>query len=142
MKPLSEQLTYLAARSKKTEDVASAAREKNRVKLESQRDRLKTSIADGNAKAQERAAAAQGKTQRWWNDTRSSVDARFATMRAEADKRRTEKDIKNAEHHAEQAEQDAADAIDWALYVLDQAEYAVIDAVIARADADDLALNG
>jgi hypothetical protein len=26
--------------------------------------------------------------------------------------------------------------------VLDQAEYAVIDAVIARADADDLALDG
>jgi hypothetical protein len=99
---------------------------------------LKTSIAEGNAKARERAAFAEGKTQQWWNDTRSSVDARFATMRAEADERRTEKDIKKAEHHAEQAEQDAADAIDWAIYVLDQAEYAVIDAVIARADAEDL----
>ncbi|MDX6249616.1 MAG: hypothetical protein QOF10_2976 [Kribbellaceae bacterium] len=139
MKALSEQLTDLAARSKKTEDVVAAAQEKNRARLESQRNKLKTSIADGNAKARERAASAEGKTQQWWNDTRSSVDARFATMRAEADERRTEKDIKKAEHHAEQAEQDAADAIDWALYVLDQAEYAVIDAVIARADADDLA---
>jgi hypothetical protein len=63
-------------------------------------------------------------------------------MRAEADERRAAKDIKTAEHHAEQAEQaeqDAADAIDWALFALDQAEYAVIDAVIAREDADVLA---
>jgi hypothetical protein len=141
MKALSEQLTDLAARSKNTEDVVAAAQEKNRARLESQRDKLKTSIAAGNAEARQRAAGDQAKTQQWWSDTRSSVDARFAAMRAEADERRTEKDIKKAERHAEQAEQDAADAIDWALYVLDQAEYSVIDAVIARADADDLALN-
>jgi hypothetical protein len=142
MKALSAQLTDLAARSKKTEDVVAAAKEKNRARLESQRDQLKTSIADRNARAKARAASTEAKSQQWWTDTRSSVDARFATMRAEADERRTEKDIKKAEHHAEQAEQDAVDAIDWAIYILDQAEYAVIDAVIARADADDLALNG
>jgi hypothetical protein len=142
MKALSEQLTDLAARSKTIEDVAGAAQDKNRARLESQRDSLKSSIAAGNAKARERAEAGEAKTQQWWNDTRASVDARFAAMRAEADERRTEKDIKKAERHAEQAEQDAADAIDWALYVLDQAEYSVIDAVIARADADDLARNG
>jgi hypothetical protein len=142
MKALSEQLTDLAARSKNTEDVVAAAREKNRAKLENQRDKLNTSIAAGTAKARERATAEEAKTQQWWNDTRSAVDARFAAMRAEADERRTEKDIKKAERHAEQAERDAADAIDWALYVLDQAEYSVIDAVIARADADDLTLNG
>jgi hypothetical protein len=142
MKALSEQLTDLAARSKSTEDVVAAAQQNNRARLESQRDKLKTSIAAGNAKARERAATDEAKTQQWWNDTRSAVDARFATMRAEADERRTEKDIKNAEHQAEQAEEDAADAIDLALYFLDQAEYSVVDAVIARADADDLALNG
>jgi hypothetical protein len=117
MKALSEQLTGLAARSKKTEDVVAAAPEKNRSRLESQRDQLKTSIADGNAAALERAAAAETKTQQWWSDTRSAADARFATMRAEADLRRTERDIKKA-------------------------EYTIIDAVIARAEADDLALNG
>jgi hypothetical protein len=43
MKAPSEQVTDLAARSKKTEDVVAAAREKNRARLESQRDKLKTS---------------------------------------------------------------------------------------------------
>jgi len=103
--------------------------------------RRPTYAAVGNASAQERAASAEGKTQQWWwSDTRSSVDVRFATMRAEADERRAEKDIKKAEHHDELAEQDAADAIDWAPYVVDQADYAEVDAVIARV-ADDLALN-
>ncbi|MCW2670878.1 MAG: hypothetical protein JWO27_2775 [Frankiales bacterium] len=139
---LSDKLSDLAARSKKTEDLATAARQKDRAKLESQRDKLNTSIAANNAKAKERAASAKGETQQWWNDARSSMDKRFATVRAAADERRSERDMKKAERQAEQAEQDAADAIDWAVYVLDQAEYAVIDAVVARADADDLARSG
>ncbi len=35
MKPLSQQLSELADRAKKTEDVIAATREKNRAKLES-----------------------------------------------------------------------------------------------------------
>jgi hypothetical protein len=142
MKALSEQLSDLSVRSKRTEDVVAAAREKDRAKLEGQREQLKTSIANANAKARERATSAQESTQKWWSETRSSVDERFATKRSQADKRRGDKDIKKAERHAEQAEQDAAAAIDWVRYVLDQAEYAVVDAVIARADADDLAAKG
>jgi DNA helicase IV len=128
MKPLSEQLGKLADRAKKTQDTASEAREHNREKLEMQRTDLKNSIAERNAKAEER-----------WNDTRSSMDQWFATKRAAAEERRTERDIKKAQTNADMAEQDAADAIDIALYVLDQAEFAVIDAVIARTDADELA---
>jgi hypothetical protein len=67
-----------------------------------------------------------------WSHTASSVDARFTTMRVEADKRRGE-GHQEGQHHAEQ---DATDAIDWALY----ADYAEVDEVIARI-ADDLALN-
>jgi hypothetical protein len=69
--------------------------------------------AVGNARAQQRVASTEGKTQQWWwSDTRSSADAQFTTMRAQAAQRRAEKDIKKAEHHAELGEQDAADAID------------------------------
>ena len=42
---------------------------------------------------------------------------------------------------ADDAELDAADAIDFAAYTIDEAEYAVVDAVIARADANDIALQ-
>ena len=83
MKELSEQLSDLSDRVKKTEDVVAAARQKNRANLEHQRDRLKTSIAERNAGIEEHLAEAKG-----------------------------------------------------------QAEYAVVDAALARADADELALAG
>ena len=51
-----------------------------------------------------------------------------------------EHDLKKAEHRADRAEQDAADAIDFALYAVDQVEWLVIDAALARADADDAAM--
>ncbi|MDP9334330.1 MAG: hypothetical protein M3Q30_13650, partial [Actinomycetota bacterium] len=90
----------------------------------------------------EGVANANGTAEAFWAETRASVDERFATMRADAEQRRAEKDVRRAERHAETAEQDASDAIDLVLYVLDQAECAIVDAVIARADADNLALIG
>jgi hypothetical protein len=141
MKALSEQLNELSERSKKTEDLVAAARERNRAKLEARRAALTTSIAATGTRAEQRVAATGDAVQDTWNRARDSVDQRFTTLRAAADQRRAGRDLKHAEHRAVQAEQDAADAIDLALYVLDQAECAVIDAAIARADADELALE-
>src|SRR2546421_8103769 len=142
MKALSEQLSVLSDRVKKTEDVVAAARQKNRGNLENQRDRLRTSIAERNANIEEHLAAAKGKAEASWGETRSSIQHWFTTIQAAADERRAERGIKKAERHADIAEQDAADAIDLALYVLEQAEYAVVDAALARADADELAVAG
>jgi hypothetical protein len=139
MKALSEQLSELSQRAKRTEDVVAAAREKDRAELEAQRTKLTTSLAAAKATAGESAANAKMKGQAWWSDTRSSVEEWFTNMHAEADKRHADHDIKKAGHHAEKAEQDASDVVEFALYVLDQAEYAVVDAAIARADADALA---
>ena len=47
-----------------------------------------------------------------------------------------------ANHDFTVAEQDAADAVEFAVNVLVQAEYAVVDAALARADADGLAQQG
>ena len=137
MKPLSEQLSELAARVKTAEDIVSAANEKNRAALESQREQLKSSIS--KAKDQARTdAATTDQAQSWWDKTRADVDQRFDTLRAKRDEHRAERDLKRAQNRADDAELDAADAIDFAVYMVDQAEYAVVDAVIARADADTL----
>jgi hypothetical protein len=141
MKALSEQLSELSVRSKRTEDVIAATRKKDRAKLETQRAALRTSIATETSAAKDRASAAKNNARAQWSDARTSVEKRFTTLRANADARRAEKGVKRAEHHAEAAELDAVAAVDFALYVLDQAEYAVIDAALARADADDLAMN-
>lgn len=73
---------------------------------------------------------AEAGAQARWNALRSSVNERFAELRAEAEQRRAERDAH---------EEDAIDAIDVALLAIDQAEYTIADAVIARAEAEELA---
>jgi hypothetical protein len=141
MKPLSEQLTELAARAKRSEDFVNAAHAKNRAYLDDQRETLKKSIATGKARMNADASVAQDKTRTWWNDTRQSIDARVAELRAERDDHRAAHDVKKAEHRAEDAEEDAGYAVDFALQMLDEAEYAVADAILARIDADELAAS-
>jgi hypothetical protein len=141
MKPLSEQLTDLAARAKRSEDFVDAARAKNRNYLDDERESLKKSIATGKARMNADAEVAEDKTRAWWNDTRQSIDLRVAELRAERDNHRAAHDLKKAERRAEDAEDDAAYAVDFALQMLDEAEYAVADAILARLDADELATS-
>jgi chromosome segregation ATPase len=141
MTPLSAQLNDLSVRTKKTEDLIAATREKDRNKLEAHRAELEATIQAGNERVVEAVDGAKDAASTWWDETRASVDSRFATLRAKAETHRAERDAKRAERQADDAEADAADAVAWAIYVLDQAEYAVADAVIARLDADQLAVN-
>jgi hypothetical protein len=133
MKALSEQLSELSTRSKKTEDVIAATLQQDRAKLETQRAALRSLVTNGVVAANDASAE--------WADARTSVRRRFETIRANADARRVETGAERAEHHAQAAELDAVDAVEFALYVMDQAQYAVVDAAIAHADADDLAAN-
>ena len=139
MKSLSEQLDDLGDGAKKTEDFVTAARAKNRVFLDQAHESLKTTIANGEARIDADAAAAQDRARSWWNDTRQSIHARLAQVRAERDDHQAARDVKKAERRAEDAEQDAAYAVDFALAMLDEAEYALADAALARIDADELA---
>jgi chromosome segregation ATPase len=139
VKKLSDQLSALADRTKKTEDTVGAARDKDRQKLEAQRAAIKASADEHADSAKADVTGVKNKAGAKLEAARTSVDSHFAAMRDHAEKRRAEHDSKRAEHHADLAEQDACDAVDLALYTLDNAEYAIIDAAIARADADDAA---
>lgn len=135
MKPLSEQLVELSARAKRTEELVAAAQAKNQAALHGQREQLKSSINAFRAQAE----AGKEEVQSWWEETRAAVNDRFAKLRAKSEEHRAERDVKRAQRRAEAAELDAVYAVEFALDVLDQAEYAVADAVIARAEADELA---
>jgi hypothetical protein len=51
-------------------------------------------------------------------------------------------DLHRAQSKADNAEDDAAFAIDYAYGAIEEAEYAVLDAALARMDADELAGAG
>jgi hypothetical protein len=48
-------------------------------------------------------------------------------------------DVRRAEHRAKWAEEDALAAVEFAILAVEEAEYEVLDALLARAEADDLA---
>jgi hypothetical protein len=141
MKRLSEQLSDLSARVKQTEDVVDATRARNRAELESQRAALREAVDGAATRASTRAAEVKADVDSRWQELRDALDARFASIRVNLDERRFERDLKRAERRADAVEQDAVDAVEFALYVLDQAESAVVEAALARADADELSLG-
>jgi hypothetical protein len=139
---LSDQLTKLAARAKEAEQHAAAAQDKAKADLEQD---VETARSVGQAEAQrlgESAEAGKGKISDWWNDVQRTWNEHVATARANIDRKKEEIDIDRAQEKAENAEDDAMFAIDYASAVIDEAEYAVLDATLARKEADELAATG
>jgi len=136
---LSDQLTKLAARAKEAEDHAAAAKSKARAQLE--RD-VKTARESAKAQADQlrkTAEANKGQISDWWDGVQKSWNDFIARARQNIDEKRAEHDENVANRAADNAEDDAAFAIDYAYGAIEEAEYAVLDATLARMDADALA---
>ena len=136
---LSDQLTTLAARAKVAEDHAAAARQKATSDLQrdvqaaqesaaAQGDRLRKKVAD----TKDKASTGWDKVQRSWNEHLTDV-------RNDLEGRKAAHDLKSARRAADRAEEDAVWAIDYAYAAIDEADYAVLNAILARKDADGLA---
>jgi hypothetical protein len=135
---LSDQLTDLAGRTKRLEDTAAAAEAQNKTKLEQEREKLHTATATEAKKLKTSADKAGSGAQTWWADTANRVEERRAELRAKIDERKAERKVDRAKRNANDAEHYASDLVSLAAYVLDATEYAIVDAAIARAEADAL----
>lgn len=142
MKKLSESLIDLAGRVRKLEDSAAAVEDKNRAALQTRRDELDTAIEKERHDIEKATTAAKQEARTWWSDTKGSIERQMAAMRADVAKRQAEHKKKSAEHSAQDAEQDAWVAVTLAAYCLDAAEWAVVQAELARGEADELAATG
>ncbi len=135
MQPLSQALEDLAGQVKDLEDSAQA----NRAQLEQRQKEIADSVIAGayEVGASVDEAVTSGRTR--WSETKVSMRKPFEDLRSRHDKRRSERELHRALRQADVAEEDAANAIEIATYALNVAEYAVIDAILARMAADDLA---
>ena len=139
---VSDQLSRLSARAKEAEEHAAAARDKAKADLELD---VENARSVGQAEAQrlgESAEASKGKISDWWNDVQRTWKEHVAAARKNIDSKKEEIDLDRAQAKAEHAEEDALFAIDYASAVIDETEYAVLDATLARKEADELAATG
>jgi hypothetical protein len=73
-----------------------------------------------------------------WAELKAEAAARMRDVKANIDKRMLQLDTKGAAKEADWAEADAADALDFADWAVENAELAMLDAIHARAYADQL----
>ena len=139
MQSLSESLSELSAKAKAVEDAAAAAREEGREKLEARVADLRSSAERRQAQLEQAATEVKESATSRWNELRSAVKAHNERVTSDLDARKQASNEKRAQRRAEWAEQDAAGAIDFALFAIERAEYAVLDAIIARDEADSAA---
>lgn len=135
---LSDDLKKLADRAKDAENRTAEANEKAKAELEADRDAAR---AAGEEQAKElRAVAEKGDEQisDAWKEMQISWNNATATLRQNIQNRKAEHDLHKAQQRADWAEDDAKFAIDFAYSAIGEAEYAVLDATLARKEAEEL----
>src|SRR5207237_7687440 len=131
--------TDLAQRTKHLEDAAAAARARNRAMLEDQQEKLHSQMSAEAQHLESSAREATTDVRSWWTDTTANIEQWRAGLRAKGEERLAERKVEKAERSSADAEDYATSLVSFAAYAVDAAEYAVVDAVIARGEADELA---
>ena len=135
---LTEELTRLTARAQEAESRAAATHSKAKADLEDDIDSTRASAEAQADKLRAKAEESRGSISAWWMDVQKSWDAHVAELRDRVESKKAERDVHLAQRRAENAEADAAFAADFAYGAVVEAEYAVLDAVLARTEADEL----
>jgi hypothetical protein len=136
---LSDELTKLAARAKEAQDRAAAAQGKAKADLEEDVEAARASAEEQAGKLRKDAEARKAKLSVWWQDVQRSWSEHIEKVREDMDQRKARHDVDKAEVRAENAEDDAAFAVNFAYAAIEEAEYAVLDASLARMQADEMA---
>jgi hypothetical protein len=139
MQKLSTALLDLAGRVKRVEDSAAALEAKNHAKLQARREELEAAIDESHIELAAAATQAKESANGKWSKVKHSIEGHVDDMRSDVAKWQVEIKEDRAERAAEDAECDAVVAVNLAAYCLDAAEWAVVQAELARGEADQLA---
>jgi hypothetical protein len=121
------------------EDRAAAARAKAKGDLEQDVKRARESAQAQADTLRQSVEASQGRISAWWDSVQRSWNDHLAAVRKNVDEKEAAHDLKKARRIADQAEVDAEFAIDYAYAAIEEAEYAVLEATLARMEADEVA---
>ncbi|MFG2937674.1 hypothetical protein [Streptomyces sp. NPDC048282] len=112
--------------------------------LSQDRQKLSAAVADAKDKAEQGAQRlkasgeqTKGHVTGAWNQVQTSWQEHVTAVRDKIEERKEERDVKRLRKAADDAEDYASDAISFAIAAVEEAEYATLDAVLARAEADD-----
>jgi hypothetical protein len=135
----SAKLENLKAKVNETVETARAAAAEDRDQLKQRVDKAQDDANQAMEGAKQQAGESADRAKSKWAQMKADAAAQREDMKAKIDKRADQLDAKGAATDADWAEQDAAEAIDYAVWVVYDAQLAVLDALDARAYADERA---
>jgi hypothetical protein len=135
----SDALEQLAAQARTAEEKYRQSTAQGRTDLEARVTAARKSVDQHADELRAKADKASGDAERNWKDLQRSWKDHIAQLHERIDEKKTERDIRKADRRAELAEEDALVAVDFAAAALEEAEYSVLDAALARMDADEVA---
>jgi hypothetical protein len=135
----SAQLDELQQRAAEAKASAQAATSESREQLRQRIDQAKVDLDLAATDARQQVGEAAASARSRWAQLKADAAAKLDDFEAEMDRRADQRDVKLAARQADGAEADAADAIEFAAWCVDHARLAVLDAIDARAYADELA---
>jgi TPP-dependent trihydroxycyclohexane-1,2-dione (THcHDO) dehydratase len=134
---LSDGLKKLADRAKEAEMHAAQARDKTKADLERAVSSARTSAQAQADRMRRDAHERHEKAATWWAGVQESWNEHVAKAREKLESRKAAGDARMAQMRADDAEAYATFAIDLAYSAVVEAEYAVLDADLARAEANE-----
>ena len=136
VKPLSAQLADLSVRAKNAEDAAAAAQKQAHDKAIALRDQARAAATAAIEKVNQDIKSAGDSVTSQWNVLKTKVAADMDAWNAKVAQLKHEISAKQAEKHAEWLEWEASFAIDYAKATIEEAKSAVLDAIVARIEAE------
>jgi hypothetical protein len=114
---------------------ATESREQRRRRIDQTQDDLDQAAKNAQRHAEQATAGASSK----WAQMKADAAAKRDDVLVKIDKRNRQMDANAAADEADWADAEAADALDFADWAVDNAELAMLDAIDARAYADERA---
>ena len=133
----SAQLKRLSDRASAAETDANALKAKNKSALEQKVNTAKADAKQASDNLKASAKETQDEMTQWWGQVQDNWKSHIAKIRKKADQSRANMKADQAEMRAEMAEDNAADAVDFAYAAIEEAEYQVLNAAMARTEAEE-----
>lgn len=137
-----ELMDELAERAKQASERVHASAGTTKETLDSQVSAARASAEETNRQLEQKAAVARDEASNHWSAAREDWRAHIAEIRRKADAQKATLDVARAKSRADDREDDAVMAVDFALQAVQEAEYEVLDAILARTEANEMAGAG
>ncbi len=135
----SAQLEKLQQQANETVSTIRSASAESRDELKQRLDQARVDANLALMDVKQQAEQTSDQVQSKWAQVKADSSAWMDDIKAKTDKRSDQRDAKAAAKDADRAERDAVDAMDYAVVAFYSARLAVLDALDARAYADERA---